>query len=403
MPNPLPKILFLIAIFLIAIAGTAGAESISVGNHSLSSLSSSGILPSMTYATLNTTFSANLTDNANITTVLWYVNSSVISDQENINLTSYQSNVTNYSFADAGTYNLTFEAFDALGNNLTDTISPFSVSPYILPLITNLIPASVNPNQASLVQVIIATGSFPLSNITWDVNNDFFSNTAQVGDNYQTYTFNNSGQNEVIVQACDTNDFCGELVGYIMVQSNTPTSYWAINNVSMAIDVPFPNVPETMSVQFIPFNDTNPLDVVAINWGDGSDIQQFLYTNSPIQPSQNVTYTHYYENIGNYSISMETCDSIDVCNVTFISNVSVAENIEELTSNLLLRSNPNQPTNVIVAAIQGWWQGQFGNILGTILFYLSIVAAVVVIGVIGFVWIVNWMARSGSGSSKRRK
>jgi hypothetical protein len=381
-------ILILIPFLFIALAN---ADTIAISNSSLSTLNTTGISPKIAYQLLNTTFSTTISSNDSITNATWYLNNAQIATQANINSTTYNSSVS-YIFNTFGNYNLTLIAYDNSSNEVSDTLN-LTVYPYTLPAIGNVNPSNVNLNTSTIFSVNIQAGSFPLSNITWDFDGNYITNIAQAGNNFQAYNFTTPYANQITVQACDINDFCSQSTTTVNVQTLTPSSYWTVNNAQLYKDIPYPDVAEVMTLQFIPYNDTNPLYIVSVNWGDGT-VNQYIY-NTTISSGQYETYQHIYTALGNYSINVETCDTQMICYNTFIANVSETQNIESLTSNLLIRQNPNIPSNAILADLLSAFQAQFGGVFGEIVFWLIIIIAIVIIAFISFVFIVNKVARAG--------
>ena len=387
------KTVLMPVLFLFVFIAVANADTITISNSSLSTLNTTGISPKITYQLLNTTFSTTITSNFSITNATWYLNGTQIATQANINATSYTSSVS-YIFSNSGNYNLTLIAYDNSSNKVSDMLN-LTVYPYTLPTVGNVNPTNVNLNSSTIFAINVQAGSFPLSTITWDFDGNYITNTAQVGNNFQIYNFTTPYANQVTVQVCDVNDFCSQSTTTVNVQSLTPTSYWTVNNAQLYKDIPYPDVAEVMTLQFIPYNDTNPLYMVGVNWGDGT-VNQYIY-NSTISAVQSETYQHVYTALGNYSISVETCDTQMVCYNTFIANVSETQNIQSLTSNLLIRQNPNIPTNQILADLLLAFQAQFGDVLGEVIFWATIILVIVVAVFIFFVYIVNYMARLGRG------
>jgi len=323
-------------LMLLAIFGIASASSISILNTSLSQLNATAITPNSTYQYLNTTYSVNVTDNATLTNIFWYFNNTLL-NSSNItsqNITNGTFNYTfNYNFT--GTYPLTFIAEDSLNNSVNSTQN-ITFNQYILPSVSTITPTNSTVNVSQIWQVTATAGSFPISNITWDFQNNFFYDMGFNGVNYQAYAFNQSGFFNTVVQVCDVNDFCSQSQTNLYIASTKPTSYWEVNNANLILNLTPPNQ-EMMTLTFIPNNDTNSIGQVQVNWGDGSPIQDVLFPSGTTQ----YTFIHQYGYVGSYNITVTTCDTIGNCYTQFIATVNYKQNVVGNIGQLLVNTNPN--------------------------------------------------------------
>lgn len=340
---------------LLAIFGIASASSVSILNTSLSQLNATAITPNSTYQYLNTTYSVNVTDNATLTNIFWYFNNTLL-NSSNItsqNITNGTFNYTfNYNFS--GTYPLTFIANDSLNNSVNSTQN-ITFNQYILPSVSTITPTNSTVNVSQIWQVTATAGSFPIKNITWDFQNNFFYDLGFNGVNYQTYAFNQSGFFNTVVQVCDTNDFCSQSQTNIYIASTTPVSYWEVNNASLILNLTPPNE-EIMTLTFIPNNDTNSIAQVQVNWGDGSPIQDVVFPSGTTQ----YTFIHQYGSIGSYNITTTTCDTIGNCFTQFIATVNYKQNVVGNIGQLLINNNPNtNEGDIFTQALNS-----FGSVLG---------------------------------------
>jgi len=382
-----PQFLIL-AIISILFIGIASAGNVTIANTSLSSLNATQITPNSTYQYLNTTFSVNVSDNVSLTNYAWYLNNTLI-NSSTTNITNGTINYTfNYNFT--GTLPLTFIANDSLNNSVNSTQN-ITFNKYILPTISSIIPSNSTVNVSTIWQTVGTAGSFPIANVTWDMQDNYFTNLGFNGDNYLSYAFNQSGNFATIVQICDINGFCSESTTNLYISSNQPSSFWEVSNASMIINLNPPNQ-EIMTLTWIPINDTNSISQVNINWGDGSPIQQVIFSSAG---TTQYTFEHQYSQVGYYNVSVTTCDTLGNCYSQSIATVNYVQNVVGGVGQLLLNSNPNTNEGDVFTTLINNLGNIFGvtidTAIGTILFTVLIIIISILIILIGGMIFWRWL------------
>ena len=344
--------------------------------HASSYITISNVSPNTTYQLYPTNFSVTINDtapNSSLTNITWELNGTTMAIQNVSNLSvSNGTFYDNFTWNYTGTYNLTILAFD---NQSNSNSSNFSIvyNTYVLPQITQISPQNSTINTSAIWMVTLTPGSFPLSNVTWDFpNNNYLENLAVSGANYQIFQFNQSGTFSITVQVCDVNSFCSQSVTQIYISSTIPTSYWTVGNAQVITNLTYLNN-EVITLDFIPYNDTNPIYSVQVYWGDNYS-DTYKYTGDITSES----YTHMYGALGNYSISATVCDTIGNCYNTFISNITYSQNILGTAESTLLSSNAIYEQGANGNVFQNFednLSSQFGNTTGQILFYVIITIA----------------------------
>ncbi|MEM3264550.1 MAG: hypothetical protein QXH07_01175 [Thermoplasmata archaeon] len=374
---------FLLFAFLLSVAS---ANSISISNTTLSTLNAtSNISPASAYQLMPETYSLNVSSNVSLANATIYWNGIQIYTENFTNTTNATISAT-YTENSTGTYQISFIVYDNSTNQLNDTAN-ITINQYVLPTVSQVLPTNATENASIIFNVIVSQGSYPLKNITWEFQNNYLTDIPFVGANYQAWTFNQSGYFSTIVQICDVNNFCSQSTTSQYVSNNTPNSYWSVSQAVMDVQVNYPN-PETMSLTFIPNNDTNPIAQVSINWGDGTPTQVYTYSS----PITSATYQHLYTALGNYSVYATTCDTIGNCHTDFISNVSVSQNLLGNIAQGAINTNSNTNTLSIFNGIETWFQNTFGNTLGTIVFYLGAIVftiLIIIVLILTFFMILN--------------
>ena len=358
---------------VLLLVSIVSADSVNISNTSLSTLNTtSNITPTSVFQLISNTYSLNVSSNESLSNATVFWNGTQIYTE---NFTANTTNATinaSYTENSTGTYPISFIVYDNSTNELNDTAN-ITVNTYVLPTVSQVLPTNSTENVSVIFNVNVNQGSFPLKNITWEFQGNYLTNVPFAGANYQTWTFNQSGYSNTIVQICDTNNFCSQSSTSQYISNNTPNSYWYVSSATMNIAVNYPN-PESMSLQFIPNNDTNPISQVSINWGDGTPIQVYSYSSA----MTSATYQHLYTVLGNYSIYTTTCDTIGNCHTDFIANVSVSQNILGNLGQLALNTNSGTNTSSIFGSILTWAQTNFGNTLGTLFFYGAVIVGGIV-------------------------
>lgn len=373
-------------ILALAVLGIASADSTVISNTSLSTLNAtSSISPSSAYQLLSTVYSISVSSNDSLTNATAYWNGTAIYS-ENFTNTTNATISASYIENTTGTYPMTFIVYDNSTNELNDTAN-ITINQYILPSVSQVLPSNTTENVSVIFNTVITQGSFPLKNITWEFQGNYLTDIAFSGANYQAWTFNQSGYFTTIVEICDTNSFCSQSSTLQYISNNSPNSYWSVSNAVMNLNVNYPN-PESMALTFVPSNDTNPINQVSINWGDGSPIQVYSYS----QPITSATYQHLYTAIGNYSVFTTTCDTIGNCHTDFIANVSVSQNILGNIAQTALNTNNGTSTLSVFAGIETWFQNTLGSTLGTLVFYLGAIIFtlfIIIVLVLTFFMVLN--------------
>lgn len=385
--SKLPQFLIL-AMMSILFIGIASAGNVTIANTSLSSLNATQITPNSTYQYLNTTFSVNVSDNVSLTNYAWYLNNTLI-NSSTTNITNGTINYTfNYNFT--GTLPLTFIANDSLNNSVNSTQN-ITFNKYILPTISSITPSNSTVNVSTIWQAVGTEGSFPIANVTWDMQDNYFTNLGFNGDNYLSYAFNQSGNFATIVQICDINGFCSESTTNLYIASNEPSSYWEVSNASMIINLNPPNQ-EMMTLTWIPVNDTYSISQVNINWGDGSPIQQVIFSSAG---TTQYTFEHQYSQVGHYNVSVTTCDTEGNCYSQSIATVNYVQNVVGGVGQLLLNSNPNTNEGDIFTTLINNLGNIFGvtidTAIGSILFSVLIVIVSILVILVGGMMFWHWL------------
>jgi len=372
------KSIFLAIFSMLIFAGIANAGSVSIFNSSLSTLNATYITPNSTYEYLNTTYSVNTSSNATLTNVTWIFNGTVI-NQTNLysqNLTNATINTTfNYNFT--GNVTLTVIINDTLNNSVNSTQN-ITFNQYILPSISKISPTNSTVNVSQIWSATATAGTFAVSNITWEFDNNYLTDMAFNGVNYQTYMFNQSGYFSTIAQICDINGFCSESTTSLYIASTVPLSYWEVSNASLTINLNPPNA-ELMTLTWIPQNDTNAISTVSINWGDQSPIQIFNFPSGTTQYSFQHDYTVINQN---YNITVTNCDTIGNCYEQFIATVYYQQTIVGSVSQLLFNTNPNTNVSSIFGNFLNAIGLSIGTALGDMLFFILIIILSVIVIII---------------------
>ncbi len=372
------NIILSILLFTIMIS-LSQAGSIHITNTSLSTLNSTMISPNTSIQYMNTTYSVNITDNNTLTNIVWYLNNTQINNQSLINKINATLN-TSIIYNFTGIIPLTAVVSDSLNNSINIT-NDINFTQYILPALNTINPIKTTANISTIYNVKITKGSFSLKNITWDFNNNYYTNLVLNGINYQAYKFKISGSSIVNVEVCDINGYCSQSNTAINIVNNTPNSYWKIIHAQMSLRLIYPN-PQIMSLHFIPNNDTNQISEVILNWGDGTPHSVYTYTTA----ITSATYTHKYILVGNYSVSATVCDTIGNCNQQFIANITYTQNLIGSVGNTIINTNGKSNVGSSLNGIETYLKTQFGSIIGKIAYYLFLlVAFIVVVGIIIFV------------------
>ena len=382
------KRFFLLFIFASVLGiGIASAGSVTILNSSLSSLNATQITPNSTYQYLNTTFSVNVSDNVSLTNYSWYFNNTLV-NSSTTNITNGTINYTfNYNFS--GTLPLTFIANDTLNNSVNSTQN-ITFNTYILPKISTITPANSTVNVSTIWQTTGTAGSFPIANVTWDMQNNYFINLGFNGDNYVSYAFNQSGYFNTVVQICDINGFCSESTTNLYISSNQPSSYWEVSNASLIINLNPPNQ-EIMTLTWIPINDTYSISQVNINWGDGSPISQTIFSSAG---TTQYTFEHQYSTAGHYNVSVTTCDTQGNCFSQSIATVNYIQTVVGGVGQLLFNNNTNINegdvfTNLFSNVFGSAISTAIGDILFTVLIVIVSILVLLVAGMILWKYINN--------------
>lgn len=373
------NIISVILLFTIMV-GLSQAGSINITNTSLSTLNSTMISPNTSIQYMNTTYSINITDNNTLTNILWYLNNTQISNQTLVNTTNTTLN-TSIIYNFTGIIPLTAIVSDSLNNsvNITEDIN---FTQYILPALNTINPIKTIANISTIYNIKITKGSFSLKNITWDFNNNYYTNLVLNGINYQAYEFKISGSSIVNVEVCDINGYCSQSNTAINIVNNTPNSYWKIIHAQMALRLIYPN-PQIMTLHFIPNNDTNPISEVILNWGDGTPHSVYTYTTAITSAS----YTHRYILVGNYSVSATVCDTIGNCNQQFIANITYTQNLMGSVGHTIINTNGKSNVGSSLNGVETYFITKFGSLAGKIAYYLFLGG----MGLFGFLLMI-WIA-----------
>ena len=354
-----------------------------VGISNAQSLIVSQATPVSAFQFLNNTYSVTINDtfpNATLSNITWYFNGSIVGFQNFSNVSNTIATVQ-FPYNYTGNYTLRAVVYDSL-NNTNSSNTTIDIIPYLLPSISTITPTNTTVNVTTIFGVAITQGSFSVANLTWGFPNNYLTDVAIQGNNYQQYTFTAPGYYSVTAQVCDINDFCSQSTTTIYVASNLPSSYWQVSNAVLYLNDNFPN-PEKMTLTFIPYNDTNPLSQVSINWGDGSQITVYNY-NPPLLTGATQTYNHYYQTLGSYNISVTTCDTIGNCYTTPIATVNVTQNIVGNIGQVLI-NNGGVTTPGLLQSIYTYFTNNFGGaIIGTIIFAIVMLIVAIILGALIF-------------------
>ncbi len=373
-------------LFIFVLFGIASADSVSISNSSLSTLNAtSSASPTSAYQLIANAYSLNISSNVSLVNASVYWNGSEIYS-ENFTNTTNATISTSYTENITGIYPITFIVYDNSTNELNDTAN-ITINQYVLPTVSTILPTNATQNVSIIFNAVATQGSFPLKNITWEFQNNYLTDIAFAGANYQSWTYNQSGYFNTIVEVCDINAFCSQSSTTQYISNSTPNSFWAVSSAVMDLNVNYPN-PESIALTFMPNNDTNPISQVSINWGDSTPIQVYTYSSA----ITSATYQHLYTVLGNYSIYTTTCDTIGNCHTDFIANVSVSQNILGNIAQSAVNTNNGASTLSVVAGIETWFQNTLGTTLGTLVFYLGVIVGaifIIIVLVLTFFMILN--------------
>lgn len=385
------KFLYAICISLFAIGIVSASPTIS----------GPGITPNSTYEFVPVTFHVTVSDTNTLTSIAWTYNG----------ISVYTENVVANSVK-SGTFNYTAPAYNAIGGiivtaNVLDSANTFSLTSanvlyktYVLPSITSMYPSVVEANTLSTFEATVAPGSYPVGNIIWGFQSNYYTNAAYNGSNYQSYNFRSAGFYTVSAEICDVNNFCSTDNLGVHTGSTVPQSYWVISNASvLGTEIgKYQGVPifgleppdyGTIYLKFRPQNDTNPIQSVTINWGDNTPYAQTTYSNGVLSQ----TYYHSYGQYGNYTVSVTTCDTVGNCNSTVLAHILYQETFGSALSNVLFNSHPGNSTISLLSEL-GTGVANFGeNLVGAL---VEIAAGVLLVGAliaVGFFVVVGQLKR----------
>lgn len=280
-----------------------------------------------------------------------------------------------------GTGNFVVNAI--VSNSVASSSNTFDyvVDTYVNPSIKSLAPNVSLSNVSTTFLATVKQGSYPVNTITWQFGSTYFTNSAFNGTNYQTYKYTTAGTYSIIVQVCDTNHYCSSLTQAVYVGGKLHLSYWTVQNVTVygtylgttkdgtfLYGLQAPNV-EWVTLVFKPYNDTNRIATVTMNWGDGSPQLATAYTTSVSQDR----YSHVWgslqnPNQGNYTISATICDVIGDCNTSVVAQVRYQSSFAGNLSTLLFNTNPNAHPTTYLGGLGNWANGLVGEIIQIVFF-----------------------------------
>lgn len=349
-------------------------------------LTTNTISPLSTYEYLPTTFSVNIISAQPINQIVWGFNGVVV----------YTDNVGVANAITSGVFNYTAPAYNGVanvvvyanvidGNYLSDNVSNTIVyNKYVLPSLTSILPTATKVNETTTFYSTITQGSFSVNTIEWEIANKYFTDTAYTGVNFQAYSFNSAyPQITITAQVCDLHLFCTSTSQNVHVASLIPSSYWRVSNFTSQ-GSPIPgnnsnyNIPyqtlDRLTLYFTPQNDTNRIQSVIINWGDGSPNLLTNYTSAVTQD----TYQHQWP-LGTFVVKAQICDIMQNCNVSTIFTVHSVQTLQGTIANFLVNQNPN--TNTVNLAASLWSDiSAFGSNLLAIFIGIILVIGIVYFG-----------------------
>lgn len=360
-------------------------------------IASNSILPASGWQYLTQKYSLNVTNSIGVNSIVWTFNGVP---------TAY-----GYNNILTGIFNFTAPAYNGIGNviisaNVIDSSGNFMVvtensyyQQYILPSIGTILPTLFSANQLITFSASVTPGSFPVNQITWEFQSHYYTNIAYNGSNYQSYDFKTAGSYLVIAQVCDTNAFCSSKSQQVTPSGSAPNSYWTVRNSTILGSglgktggIPFfafayPNR-ESIHLIFQPNNDTNPIQSVTFNWGDGKALVKTTYGNGV----QADTYYYTYASVGNYTISVSVCDAVQNCNTTVLAQVLYRQTLSGQVGSLLLNTNPQTS---VLSQIGSDIANVGATIFGAV---IEIIAAIIGLGAIAFfggIFLLGWAKKHG--------
>ena len=282
-------------------------------------VTTSEIEPNQTYPFVPTKFHISINDSFTLNSIAWVFNG----------VTEYTQNIiTN------GTYNFTYTynvvGLVPLNVIITDASNSLAVNqtilykPYINPIINlPVLPSTAYQDNDTTLSVQVVNGSFKANTIEWEINGNYLTNLAFNGINYQSYNFPLAGIYSIQIQVCDIYNFCTSASGSVTALSLIPNSFWHINQANIQ-NITW-NASENMRLYFEPYNDTNRISNVTINWGDGSPLYRVQYQKTITGD----LYIHPYAYPGYYNISVTICDTLNNCYSEPIGRISDLTNAQK--------------------------------------------------------------------------
>lgn len=273
------------------------------------------IMPNQTYPYIPIKFHLKINDSIPLQSLTWVFNGVAQAPQ---------------TITTNGTYNFTttYNAVGSIALNAIITDSGMTdntfysnqiilYKPYINPtIVLPIYPSSTLQNNDTTLSIDVVNGSFKANTITWEINGNYVTNIAFNGINYQSYDFPLAGLYNIMMQVCDVNGFCSSNSGTVTAIALIPNSFWHVEYANLQ-NLTYP-ADENMRITFEPYNDTNPISNVTVNWGDRSPLYRVQYQ----KPITGDLYIHPYANSGYYNISETVCDTLDNCFSQDIGRIS---------------------------------------------------------------------------------